>query len=387
MRRQLPPARQTDPTYHADTPFRKLSALTEQDPREMTVTRFVHRAAATLALCCMSLGFNASAETAPTVWRMGTSWPTQLPLLHEAANDFARSVSRASGGRLLIELVDPSRHGKPGALLDAVKKGEFDLVHTTAHYYAAQVPAIDFFTTIPFGLTADENHAWLNEGGGQQLFEEVLAPHGILPLAVGDSTVQMGGWFSREIKTIEDLKGLRMRISGFPGRVIARLGVEPVGMPIGEIIPAFEAGKIDAAEAVVPAVDVNLPFEKHAPHQYAPWHEPDAVMHVFISRQKFDALPADLQEIVRLAGHAAALRSIARGLDQNAAAMRKLEERGAVVRPWPPEVLDAMRKANAEEIEAVTDPDSKRVIESLLAYKAHVAPYSEQTVGAVLSTR
>jgi TRAP-type mannitol/chloroaromatic compound transport system substrate-binding protein len=351
------------------------------------MSSFVRNAAAVLALTGLFFGSNASAQTEPIAWKMGTSWPAKLPLLHEAASDFAESVKAASGGRLVIELVDPSQHGDPAGLLQAVKEKRFDLVHTTAHYYAAQVPAIDFFTTIPFGLTADENHAWLNEGGGQALFEEVLAPHGILPLTVGDSTVQMGGWFSKEINTPEDLKGLRMRISGFPGRVMARLGAVPVGMPIGGIIPAFEAGKIDAAEAVVPAIDMNLPFEKHAPHQYAPWHEPDAVMHVFIAKEKFDALPADLQAIVRQCAQAAALRSIARGLDRNAAAMRKLEARGAVVRPWPPAVLDALRKATAEEVAAVTDPDSKRVIESLLAYKEKVAGYSQQTVGAVLSTR
>lgn len=349
--------------------------------------KFVRHSAAAFALCGLFFGSSAAAQTEPVVWQMGTSWPANLPLLHEAAVDFAESIVSASGGRLVIKVVDPSQHGIPGGLLKAVEEGKFDLAHTTAHYYSAQVPAIDFFTTIPFGLLADENHAWLNEGGGQALFEQVLAPHGILPLAAGDSGVQMGGWFSKEIKTPEDLKGLRMRISGFPGRVMARLGAVPVGLPIGQIIPAFEAGKIDAAEAVVPALDMKLPFEKYAPHQYAPWHEPDAVMHVFLSKAKFEALPADLQQIVRQCAQAAALRSIARGLDQNAPAMRELEARGTVTRPWPPAVLQALQQATADEIEAVTDPDSKRVIASLLAYKARVASYSQQTVGAVLSTR
>jgi TRAP-type mannitol/chloroaromatic compound transport system substrate-binding protein len=328
-----------------------------------------------------------ASQVGPITWRMATSWPEKLPVLHEAAADFAQSVTKASGGRLVIELVGPSQHGMPGDLLDAVAKGKFDAAHTTAHYYAKQVPAIDFFTTIPFGLTATENYAWLIEGGGLALFESILAPMGVLPMAVGNSSVQMGGWFAKEIHTPEDLKGVRMRISGFPGRVMARLGASPVGMPIGQIIGAFEAGKIDAAEVVVPALDMALPLEKYAPHQYEPWHEPDAVMHLFVSKQKFDALPEDLQWIVRQSGHAAALRSIARGLDRNSEALRQLEARGTVTRPWPPEVLKALQKATEEEIAAITDPDSKRVVESLLAYKAKVGSYSKRTIGAVLGSR
>ncbi|MFA7665647.1 MAG: TRAP transporter substrate-binding protein DctP [Burkholderiaceae bacterium] len=329
----------------------------------------------------------SDSQSGPIVWRMATSWPEKLPLLHEAAADFAQSVTKASGGRLVIELVGPSQHGIPGDLLKAVEEGRFDAAHTTAHYYAKQVPAIDFFTTIPFGLTATENYAWLLEGGGQALFESVLAPHGVLPMAVGNSSVQMGGWFAKEIRTPEDLKGVRMRISGFPGRVMARLGATPVGMPIGQIIPAFEAKQIDAAEVVVPALDMALPLEKFAPQQYEPWHEPDAVMHLFMSKKKFDALPEDLQWIVRQSGHGAALRSIARGLNQNSDALRQLEARGSVTRPWPPEVLKALQTATEQEIAAITDPDSKRVVDSLLAYKAKIGSYSQRTIGAVLGSR
>ena len=329
----------------------------------------------------------SDSQSGPIVWRMATSWPEKLPLLHEAAADFAQSVTKASGGRLVIELVGPSQHGIPGDLLKAVEEGRFDAAHTTAHYYAKQVPAIDFFTTIPFGLTATENYAWLLEGGGQALFESVLAPHGVLPMAVGNSSVQMGGWLAKEIRTPEDLKGVRMRISGFPGRVMARLGATPVGMPIGQIIPAFEAKQIDAAEVVVPALDMALPLEKFAPQQYEPWHEPDAVMHLFMSKKKFDALPEDLQWIVRQSGHGAALRSIARGLNQNSDALRQLEARGSVTRPWPPEVLKALQTATEQEIAAITDPDSKRVVDSLLAYKAKIGSYSQRTIGAVLGSR
>ncbi|WP_218511362.1 TRAP transporter substrate-binding protein [Variovorax sp. dw_308] len=328
-----------------------------------------------------------SAQPRDVTWRMGSSWPTNLPILSEAASDFADSVGKASGGRLQIQVVDPSQHGIPGGLLQAVKEGKFDLAHTTAHYYAKEVPAIDFFTTIPFGLTADENHAWLNFGGGQQLFESVLAPHGILPLTAGNTSVQFGGWFQKEIRSPADLKGVRMRISGFPGQVIGRLGAVPVELPIGKIAQAFEDKQIDAAEAVVPALDALIPFEKHAPLQYGPWHEPDAALHLFVDSAKFAALPADLQQLVRQVAQAAALRSIARGLHQNAPALRAMEARGAIARPWPPSVLAALHQATADEIASVSDPDARRVAASLLAYKARVARYSVDTIGAVLATR
>lgn len=329
------------------------------------------------------------AVSAPIRWRMGTSWPTSLPLLHETAVDFAQAVRAASGGRLLIEIVDPSHHGAPAGLLQAVKEGRFEIGHTTAQYYAAAVPAIDFFTAIPFGLTALENHAWLAEGGGQALFESILAPHNVIPLAVGDTGVQMGGWFAKDLKAPEDLRGVRIRIAGFPGRVLARVGAVPVNLPLGQIATAFAEGKIDAADVVGPAIDATLPLAQYAPNYYAPWHEPDVVMHAFIDRAKFLALPSDLQHILRQVAQAAALRSMARAQDRNAAAMRALEARGTVLKPLPTSILNALKAATEEELSesAMADADSKKVIESLLAYKARVATYALQAESAIFQVR
>lgn len=320
---------------------------------------------------------------------MGTSWPTALPLLHETALDFAASVHAVSGGRLTIDVIDPSQHGAPAGLLQAVKDGKFDIGHTTAQYYASAVPAIDFFTAIPFGLTALENHAWLTEGGGQELFESILLPHNVLPLAVADTGVQMGGWFARELKTPADLKGVRIRVAGFPGRVLARAGAVPVNLPLGQIITAFAEGKIDAADVVGPAIDATLPLAQYAPHYYAPWHEPNVSLHAFIDRAKFLALPLDLQHILRQVAHASALRSMARAQDRNAAAMRALEAKGVRVLPLPPSILSILKAASAQELaeSAKVDADSRRVVESLLAYKARVAPYAVQAEAAVYETR
>ncbi len=337
------------------------------------------------------LGIGAAWAQAPTpiVWRMGTSWPTSLPLLHESAVDFAETVKASSGGRLVIEVVDPARHGKPAGLFQAVRDGQFDLVHTTAQYYADAVPAIDFFTAVPFGLTAIEGHAWLNEGGGQVLFESLLAPYGIVPLAAGDTGVQMGGWFARELRSPEDLRGVRIRVAGFPGRVLARAGAVPVNLPLGQIAAAFAEGRIDAADVVGPAVDAQLPLAQYAPYYYAPWHEPDVVLHVFLDQKKFTALAPDLQQIVRHSAQAAALRSIARAQDRNAVAMQGLQAKGIRIRPLPLKILDALKKATTEELELsrARDSDAARVIDSLANYRARIVQYSRQADGQMMDVR
>jgi TRAP-type mannitol/chloroaromatic compound transport system substrate-binding protein len=198
----------------------------------------------------------------------------------------------------------------------------------------------------------------------------------------------MGGWFAKPLRTPQDLRGVRIRIAGFAGRVLTRVGAVPVNLPLGQIVTAFAEGKIDAADVVGPAIDSTLPLAQYAPHYVAPWHEPDVAMHVFIDRTKFLALPADLQAIVRQSAQASALRSIARANDRNAVALRELEARGTHVEPLPPSVVAALQDATRIELDlARGDPQTREVIDSLLAYKARVAPYSFQADAAVFKVR
>ncbi|UXH79973.1 TRAP transporter substrate-binding protein [Roseateles amylovorans] len=326
---------------------------------------------------------------APIHWRMATSWPTTLPLLHESAQDFCDLVKRSSGGRLMIELVDPSQHGQPTGLLQAVQRGEFDLAHTTAQYYAEQVPAIDFFTAIPFGLTPIEQQGWLTQGGGQMLFEQVLRSQAIVPLTAAHTDIQMGGWYRRPLRGPEDLRGLRVRIAGFPAQVMARLGAVPVSLPFSGIVPAFEAGRIDGADVVGPAIDTTLPLARFARFYLAPWHEPDVALHVFIHEPQFQRLPEDLREILRVAAQAAAMRSIARARDRNAVAWRSLRTQGIAISPLPPALAQALREATAAALDEVgrQHDDAGQVIASLRAYRARVADYSTAVELAVARVR
>ncbi|MCS6766348.1 MAG: TRAP transporter substrate-binding protein DctP [Candidatus Protistobacter heckmanni] len=303
--------------------------------------------------------------------------------------DFAETVGAMSGGRLKIEAVDASKHGAPVGVLQLVREGKFDLGHTTAQYYAGAIPAIDYFSAVPFGLTADELHGWMLFGGGQALFEQIMRKRGIVPMVAGDTAVQMGGRYNREILQPEDFNGMRIRVSGLPGRVLQRLGATPVAIPFGGIADAFAKKEIDGADIVGPAIDATLPVRRHASNYYGPWHEPDVALHVFIDQAKFDALPADLQAIVRNAAQAAALRSISRALTRNAVALRELEADGVKVRQLPAGVIQALKAATEDALNAAaaSDPESKQVIESFRAYQKLAAPYDGRIEGAMLGVR
>lgn len=322
-------------------------------------------------------------------WRMATSWPKNLPLLHDAAVDFARSVSSASGGRLEITVVDPSDHKMPVGILDLVTSGAFELGHTTAQYYVKDIPAIDYFTAVPFGLTAVENHIWMEEAGGKPLFERIMAQHGVVPFIAGNTNVQMGGWYNREINDADDLQGLRIRISGITGTVFERLGAKAVSLPFGQIIEAFETNKLDASDIVGPAIDASLPIAKYAPYYYGPWHEPDVAMHLFVSKARYEALPEDLKEILATCARSAALRSIGRSQYQNAIAMAKLAGAGAKFTKFPPALMTTLRSTTMEVLNeaAGRDADSKAVIESFLRVREKMVAYAPLADGEIIDNR
>lgn len=320
----------------------------------------------------------AIAQNAVVTWRMATSWPAGLPVLADSAQAFARNVALATAGRLRIEVVDPSVHKAAGGIYDLVRSGAYEVGHTTAHYYKDKAPAFDFFTATPFGFTASENYAWLYGADGLALMGEVFRPHGIVALPAGNTGAQMGGWFRKEISSLDDIKGVRMRISGQPGQVWARLGGIPVSLPSGAIPKAFSDGQIDAAEFVGPAIDLALKLETFADHYYGTWHEPSVELHAFIDASRFDALPGDLQAGVRIAAQAAALETLSLSIARNAAAWQLVKANPAIkVRTFPPQVMAAMKAANAEVLAEITarDADARRVVASQNAFRALTRSY------------
>ncbi len=232
-------------------------------------------------------------------WKMVTTWPKNFPGLGTGANNVARLITEMSGGRIKVTLYGAGELVPPFEVFDTVAGGTAQLGHGAAYYWKGKSEAAQFFAAVPFGMNAQEMNAWLYYGGGMELWTETYEPFGVLPAAAGNSGVQMGGWFNREINSVDDLNGLKMRIPGLGGEVLKRAGGLPVSMPGAEIFTSMQTGVIDATEWVGPYNDLAFGLYKVAKHYYYPgWHEPGTTLECLINQAAYDSLPADLQSIV-----------------------------------------------------------------------------------------
>ncbi len=313
-------------------------------------------------------------------WKMTTTWPPNFPVVGEGCQMMAEWVKRMSGGRLEIvvygggELI-PALEG-----FDAVSNGAVEMNHGAAYYWAGKLPASQFFAAVPFGMNAQQMGSWILSGGGQALWEELYAPYNLLPVLCGNTGVQMGGWFNKEIRTIEDLRGLKMRIPGLGGKVLAKSGGTPILVPGGEIYTNLERGVIDATEWIGPYHDYKMGFHKVAQYYYFPgWHEPGPVLEMIINKPKFQSLPEDLQEIVRTACLRLNRWMMAEFDAKNGEYLAKILEEGQVqVKPYPTEVLQTL-KANTDEVLAELterDQSSRKVYEAFAAFKRQVSTWT-----------
>lgn len=313
-------------------------------------------------------------------WKMTTTWPPNFPVVGEGCQLMAEWVRKMSGGRLDItvygggELI-PALEG-----FDAVSNGAVEMNHGAAYYWAGKVPAAQFFAAVPFGMNAQQMGSWILSGGGAELWEELYEPYNLLPILCGNTGVQMGGWFNREIKTIEDLQGLTMRIPGLGGKVLAKSGGTPRLVPGGEIYTNLERGVIDATEWIGPLHDYKMGFHKVAKYYYYPgWHEPGPVLEMMINKPKFQSLPEDLQEILRTACLRLSRWMMAEFDARNGEYLAKLQEEGVTLKVFPEEVLEVLRKNTAEVINELIekDPKSRKVYEAFSAFKKNVGSWME----------
>lgn len=264
---------------------------------------------------------------------------------------------------------------------DAVSNGAVEMNHGAAYYWAGKIPASQFFAAVPFGMNAQQMGSWIISGGGQQLWEEIYKPFDLLPMICGNTGVQMGGWFNKEINTIDDLKGLKMRIPGLGGKVLAKAGGTPVLVSGGEIYTNLERGVIDAAEWIGPFHDYKMGFHQVAKYYYYPgWHEPGPVLEMIFNRSKFLDLPEDLQEILRTACHRLNRWMMAEFDAKNGEYITKLiEEENVAVKKYPDEVLAGLRSATDETIADLlaSDETSKKVYESFSKFKRTVSNWMD----------
>ncbi len=324
-------------------------------------------------------------------WKMVTTWPKNFPGLGTGANHLAELITEMSGGRLTVKVYGAKELVPAFEIFDAVSRGTAQMGHGAAYYWKGKSEAAQFFAAVPFGLTAQEMNAWLYYGGGMELWQEVYAPFGLIPTAALNTGVQMGGWFNKEINSLEDLKGLKMRIPGLGGEVLRRLGGTPVSLPGGEIFSSLESGAIDATEWVGPYNDLAFGLYKAAKHYYYPgWHEPGTTLECFINKQAFDELPKDLQAIVLTASKAANLDGLSELTARNNQALHTLvTEHKVDLRPFPDEVLAQLKQVSDEVVAEIAqkDPMSKRVYESFKAFRDQASAWHDISERAYLNAR
>ncbi|KAA6187242.1 TRAP transporter substrate-binding protein [Thiohalocapsa marina] len=341
--------------------------------------------AATALAGCQQKPEANQAEASPTEtfeWKLVTSWPKNFPGVGVGAERFAQKVTTASGGRLNVRVYAAGELVPALEVFDAVSRGAAEMGHSASYYWKGKIPAAQFFCALPFGPNAQEMNAWLHHGGGLELWEEVYAPFGVLPMACGATGVQSAGWFNREINSIEDLKGLKMRTPGLGGEVLTKLGVTVVNMPAGEIFTALQTGAIDATEWIGPYNDLALGLHKAARYCYFPgWQEPNVSFELTINREAWDRLPADLQEIVRAAARQANGDILDDYNARNMEALEQLQAQEVVVRQLPAAVLSALQAIAPEVIDttAARDPVANKVWQQQRAWLERMFAYTALT--------
>ena len=293
-------------------------------------------------------------------WEMGTSWPLSLDTIYGGAEDFAQRVSVMTGGRFNIT---PRAAGElvPGLeVLQNVQQNAIPAGHTASYYYVGLSPATAFNTALPFGFTYRQQNAWMYEGGGLQLMQDFYADRfGVINFPAGNTGVQMGGWFNKEINSAADLEGLRMRIPGLGGKVMERLGVTVQVLPGGEIFQALQTGAIDATEWVGPYDDTTMGFHDVSTYYYYPgWWEPAPELDVFIPLDEWNELPEEYQAIVKSAAHGANATMMARYDAKNPAALQTILESDIELRPFPEDVMQAAQDAAFELFDETAAGDS-----------------------------
>jgi TRAP-type mannitol/chloroaromatic compound transport system substrate-binding protein len=330
-------------------------------------------AAAGLGAGGVALAKPAIAQSAPEVrWRLSSGFPKSLDTLYGANDLFARYVSEASDGRFTIQPFAAGEIVGTFQAFDAVSNGTVEMVQAPGYYYFGKDPAFAVFADIPFGLNARQKHAWLTHGGGNELTNGFLGKFNVHAIPYGNTGTQMGGWFRREIKTVEDLKGLKFRIAGLAGQVMARLGVVPQQIAGGDIYPALERGTIDAAEWVGPYDDEKLGFQKVAPFYYYPgFWEGGPSIHLMINKARWESLPKSYKAIVEAAASHANMDMLAKYDARNPAALRRLVAGGAQLRPFSQEIMEAAFKAANEIYDEIGagNAEFKKMYESLRAFR------------------
>ncbi len=309
-----------------------------------------------------------AAAPTPVTYKLtlAQSWSEGAPIFADTTKNLARMVDELSDGQLTIEIVSANQHKAPFGVFDMVKSGQYDMGHSASYYWKDIDPNTLFFTTIPFGMLAQEQYAWFYHAGGMELMQKVYAKHNLMSFPGGNTGNQMGGWFRKEINSLEDFNGLRMRIPGFAGEVLQKLGVEPVNLAPDNLYKAMDEGEIDALEWVGPSLDLGMRFHEIAPYYYTGWHEPGTELQFLINQNSWERLPEHLQHVLKIAMRTAAYDMYVQSTYESAQnwSTIQVEYPGVKIRTFPPTVIQAMYD-NTQELLKVRAGQSKLAKEIL----------------------
>lgn len=324
-------------------------------------------------------------------WDMVTTWPTNFPGLGTTAQHLADTIGAMSDGRLTVQVHGAGERVPASGVFDAVSRGAAEMGHSSAYYWKGKSPAAPFFTAVPFGLTAWEMNGWLYHGGGMELWRELYADFNLVPFEAGNTGTQMAGWFQQPITSLDDLRGVKMRIPGLGGEVMRRVGATTVNIPGGELFTSMQTGVIDAVDWVGPYNDLAFGLHKVAKHYHYPgWQEPGPALEAMVNKDAFAKLPEDLQRIVEAACAATSNRMYAEFVANNQKALRTLvTKHGVQLHRLPDDVLTALAKASGDVLDELVADNAfaKRVYDAYRKYRKNLTDYTGVAEGAFLQAR
>ena len=324
-------------------------------------------------------------------WTMVTTWPKNFPGLGMGPENFSKYVNEMTCGRMQIKVYGAGEFVPALGVFDAVSQGNVQLGHGASYYWTGKVKSSQFFTAVPFGLTAQEMNGWLHYGGGMELWEEAYEPFNLIPLAGGNSGVQMAGWFKKEINSLSDLEGLKMRIPGLAGEVFTRAGAETVTLPGNEIFLSLQQGVVDAAEWVGPYNDLTFGFHQVADYYYYPgWHEPGTCLEAFINLKSWNELNNDLKRLVEICCMKSNSAIASEFFARNSFAMKKLNDEFKVnFVKYPQQLLKTLNERSSEVVFDYANKDNlgKKILTSILEYRKLFMFWSDYSEKSFLESR
>jgi len=314
-------------------------------------------------------------------WKMVTTWPPHYPIMGESADNFAKDVENMSDGDLKIHVYGGGELVPAFETFDAVSQGIAEMGHSSPYYWAGKVPSAQFFTGVPFGMNAQETNAWLYYGGGMELWNELYSKFNLIPFHAGNTGSQMGGWFNKEINSISDLKGLKMRVPGIGGKVLSEAGGSPILSPVSEIYTNLERGVIDATDWIAPYHDYLMGFYKIAKYYYSPgWAEPSATIELLVNKLAYEKLPNYLKEIVKIAANSANTKMLSEFEKMNLEYLQKIEaEKSVQIKRFPDEVLNKFREITEKVIAEIAKSDEmgKKIYDSYSSFQKSISKWSK----------